>query len=274
VLFRSGAGRRGDELPEELRFKQSRLKKIREAMQALEEEAKAEAEVRREAMRQQEEALNKEGEKRRGPKPQGPSERPPAKAQRNFTDPDSRIMKDNTTKSFEQCYNAQVAVDSACQIIVAADVTQEANDKQQVAPMVKAVESNTGGQKPKRLSADSGFFSEGNVQHLQGEGIDAYIAPGQDPHGTAKEPVPRGRIPQSATLKERMSRKLRTFKGRATYSKRKEIVEPVIGQIKEARGFRRFLLRGVGKVRPEWRLICLTHNLLKLFRSGFHPQMA
>jgi len=268
-----GQDKRGDELPQELRFKQSRLKKIQEAMAALEAEAQAKAEERREEIRYQEEAVEKEGKKRRGKKPIEPTETPEAKAQRNFTDPDSRIMKDGATKSFEQCYNAQAAVDDTSQIIVATKVTQQANDKQQLVPMLEEIEANTGGQKPEKFSADAGYFSEANVQHLQSEGIDAHIATGRDQHGTPKRAAPRGRIPKTATVKERMERKLRTIKGRATYSKRKGIVEPVFGQIKEVRGFRRFLLRGVDKVDAEWGLICLTHNLLKLFRSGFAPQI-
>ncbi|HEQ60483.1 MAG TPA: IS1182 family transposase [Firmicutes bacterium] len=269
---RYGVGRRGDELPEELRFKRSRLKKIQEAMAALE----AEAEVRREGIRrrEQEQEEERQSERRRGPKPRDPSERPKEKAQRNFTDPDSRIMKDGATKSFEQCYNAQAAVDGASQIIVAAEITQEANDKAQVAPMLEAIEVNTGGEQPKRLSADSGYFSETNVEHLQEQGVDAYVATGRTKHGENPPSAARGRIPESASASERMKRKLRTLKGRATYSKRKAIVEPVFGQIKEVRGFRRFSLRGLEKVRAEWTLICLTHNLLKLFRSGLAPQEA
>jgi len=269
-----GQGKRADELPKELRFKQSRLRKIKEAMHALEEEAKAEAQKRREEIQHQEETLEQAGKKRRGKKPKDPPEQPEAKAQRNFTDPDSRIMKDGATKSFEQCYNAQAAVDDTSQIIVATNVTQQANDKQQLVPMLEEIEANTGGRKPERLSADAGYFSEDNIKHLQGKEIDAHIATGHHQHGTPKPAAPRGRIPKSATVKERMERKLRTIKGRATYSKRKEIVEPVFGQIKEVRGFRRFLLRGVDKVGAEWELICLTHNLLKLFRSGFTPQVA
>lgn len=269
-----GQDKQGDELPEEFRFKQSRLKKIQEAMASLESEAQAQAEQRREEIRQQEEALEKEGKKRRGRKPKEPTDTPDPKAQRNFTDPDSRIMKDGATQSFEQCYNAQAAVDSTSQIIVAAHVTQETNDKQQVVPLLEKIQENTGGRKPKRFSADTGYYSQSNVEHVQDEGIDPYIATGRDKHGTAKRAAPRGRIPESATVKERMSRKLRTIKGRATYSKRKEIVEPVFGQIKEVRGFRRFLLRGEDNVNGEWDLICLTHNLLKLFRRGFSPKMA
>lgn len=265
-----GKGKRGDELPEELRFRGTRLVKIKEAMAALEAEAKAEAKVKRAEVAQKEnkrcEKEERTGKGTPGRKPKAPSDEPKDSAQRNFTDPDSRIMKDGATKSFEQCYNAEAAVDADSQVIVAADVTQDANDKQQVKPMVEQVKSNTG-ERPKELSADSDFFSEANVKYLEGEGVDAYVATEKMKHGE-RPPPPRGRIPKDATTKQRMQRKLRTKKGRETYSKRKSSVEPVFGQIKDARGFRRFLLRGLDAVRAEWRLICLTHNLLKLFRSG------
>jgi transposase len=260
---RYGKGRRGDELPDELKFKQSRLEKIREAKAELEAEAKAEAE------RKRAENAAKEKERRRGPKPKHPPEVPPDKAQRNFTDPDSRIMKDGATKSFEQCYNAQAAVDSKTQIVVAARVTNEANDKQQLKPMVEQIQKNTEGENPKALSADSGYFSAENANHLGGEEIDGYVAVGRRKHSEKPLSAPRGRIPKGISVKERMERKLRTVRGRGTYKKRKQIVEPVFGQIKEARGFRRFSLRGLEQVDAEWHLICLTHNLLKLFRSGW-----
>jgi transposase len=269
-----GKGRRGDELPDELRFKQSRLRKIEQAMAALEAEAQTKAEAEREELRRKEEALAQEGKKRRGKKPKDPDDKPRPKAQQNFTDPESRIMKDGASKSFEQAYNCQAAVDETAQVIVATNVTQEANDKQQVRPLIENVKENTSGKKPKKVSADSGYYSEGNLAYLQGEKIDEYIATGRLKHREKPPPAPRGRIPQSATTKERMARKLRTVKGRGTYKKRKQIVEPVFGQLKEARGFRRFLLRGLENVTAEWDLICLTHNLLKLFRSGFTPQTA
>jgi len=196
------------------------------------------------------------------------------KAQRNFTDPDSRIMRDGATKAFEQAFNGQVAVDSANQIIVAAGVTQECNDKQQVESMVERMKANLGGACPKRMTLDNGYYSDDNVGVLRRAGIDAYIATGRRKHGEAPPPAPRGRIPKGLTEKERMTRKLRTVKGRCTYAKRKEIAEPVIGQIKEARGFRRFLLRGFGKVNAEWLIICLTHNLLKLFRWSWQLELA
>ncbi len=163
-------------------------------------------------------------------------------------------MKMGATKSFEQCYNAEAAVDAGSQVIVAADVTQEANDKKQIKPMSEQVKANTG-RKPKALSADSDFFSEANAKYLEREGVDAYIATQKMKHGKSPAPPPCGRIPKDATVKERMARKLRTKRGRETYAKRKSSVEPVFGQIKEARGLRRFLLRGLDAVRAEWRLV-------------------
>jgi len=255
---RYGRGKRGDELPEELRFRERRLQKIEEAKRALEEEARKEAEAKPSA----------------AGKPEAAPARPKPKAQRNFTDPDSRIMKDGATKAFEQAFNGQVAVDSEYQVIVAAGLTQECNDKHQVEPMVERLKRNLSGLSPKRMSLDNGYYSDENVEFLRGEGIDAYIATGRLKHGEVPPPAPRGRIPKGLTIKERMARKLRTVKGRCTYARRKAIAEPAIGQIKEARGFRRFLLRGVGKVDAEWSIICLTHNLLKLFRWSWQPALA
>lgn len=269
-----GKDRRGDELPEELRFKQGRLKKIKEAMQSLEREAEAQAEAKRQEIRQKEQALQMEGKKRKGKKPKEPSDKPDPKSQRNFTDPDSRIMKDGASKSFEQAYNCQAAVDEKSQIIVATNVTQQSNDKQQVKPLVEEIKENTGGNKPKKVSADTGYFSETNIEYLEDEQIDSYVATGRQKHGDIPEPAGCGRIPKEATKQQRMSRKLRTKRGRETYCKRKQIVEPVFGQIKEVRGFRRFLLRGLENVSSEWDIICLTHNLLKLFRSGLLPKVA
>ena len=254
---RYGRGKRGDELPEELRFRERRLQKIEEAKQALEEEARQEARAAQPAAAKTESDV-----------------RPQPKAQRNFTDPDSRIMRDGATKAFEQAFNGQVAVDSEYQVIVAAGVTQECNDKQQVKPMVERLKTNLSGLSPKQMSLDNGYYSDENVEFLRGEGIDAYIATGRLKHGEVPPPAPRGRIPKGLTTKERMARKLRTVKGRCTYAKRKEIAEPAIGQIKEARGFRRFLLRGLENVDGEWLIICLTHNLLKLFRWSSQPALA
>ena len=262
---RYGKGRRGDELPEELRFKESRLAKIREAKEALEQEARTEAQQKR-----AEQEKRKEDRDLRGRPPKVPTEGPDSKAQRNFTDPDSRIMKDGATQSFEQCYNCQAAVDGGSQIIVAAGVTQETNDKRQLKPLLEIARRNLH-KKPKRVSADSGYYSEDNLSFLDTEGIDAYLATERVKHTSKAVQCPRGRIPQGATVKERMARKLQTLKGRHIYAKRKGIVEPVFGQIKHARKFRQFLLRGIEKVASEWDLICLGHNLLKLFRSGWIP---
>ncbi len=269
-----GRGRRGDELPKELRFKQDRLKKIKEAMESLEIEAKVKADTKRRQIQQKEQVLQEEGKKRRGRKSKPPSDKPEPKAQRNFTDPESRIMKDGASKSFEQSYNCQAGVDEKSQIIVATNVTQEPNDKQQLKPLTEEIKKNADGDKPGKISADSGYFSETNVDYLEAEGIEGFIATGRRKHGDVAEPAMRGRIPKDATKQERMSRKLRTKKGRETYSKRKHIVEPVFGQIKEVRGFRRFLLRGLENVSAEWDMICLTHNLLKLFRSGLMAKRA
>jgi transposase len=265
-----GKGKRGDELPRELRFKQSRLKKIQEAVSALEHEAEARAA----AQRREQEAKGKEAPSGKGRKPKEASGKPDPKAQRNFTDPDSRIMKEGATGSFEQCYNCQVAVDEKAQVIVAATVTQQPTDKQQLKPVLEKLKENTGEKKPKRLSADAGYFSEANAIHCELEGIDAYLATQKHRHSKPPAPIPRGRIPRDATIKDRMARKLRTIKGRCTYSLRKQIVEPVFGQIKEVRGFRRFLLRGLEQVQAEWELICLAHNLLKLFRFGLTAKPA
>jgi len=268
-----GKGRRGDELPEDLRFKESRLRKIREAMKSLEAETKEEADKEREARKQQEEALAQKGKKRKGRKPKEPSDKPEGKAQRNFTDPESRIMKDGASKSFEQCYNCQAAAD-ASQVIVATGVTQEANDKKQVKPMVETIKANLDGRVPEKMTKDSGYFSQKNVEYLEEEKIDAYVAVDRNKHGGPHAQAPRGRIPKEITIKERMARKLRTKKGQGIYKKRKQIVEPVFGQIKEVRGFRRFHLRGLEAVTGEWDLVCLTHNVLKLFHSGFQFQAA
>jgi transposase len=270
---RYGQGKRIEELPEDLRRRQDRIAKIKQAKQSLEDEAKAKADAKRQAIDEQEEALKKAGKTRKGKPPKEPSDTPDPKAQRNFTDPDSRIMKDGASKSFEQAYNCQIASDDQAQIIVGTNVTQETNDKQQVQPVIEDVKKRTG-QTPKKASLDAGYYSDQNVAYLESEKIDGYIATGRQKHGEKIPPAPRGRIPKDATTKEKMARKLRTQKGRATYSKRKQIVEPVFGQIKEPRGFRRFSLRGLANVTCEWDLISLTHNLLKLFRSGYQVQRA
>jgi transposase len=275
-----GKGRRGDELPAELERRQTRLAKISEAKKALEERAKVKAAKRAEAQRAKAEArARKEAEtgKRVGGRPPKEPEDPDKavpepKAQRNFTDPESRIMKDGATKSFEQAYNAQAVADDEAQIIVAADVTQQTNDKKQLKPMLEQVERNLG-RLPDKASADSGYYSDENVTDADLEEVDLYIPPGRQKHGQTPEET-SGPAPSDASPIDEMRHKLKTPDGRAVYKMRKAIVEPVFGQIKEARGFRRFSFRGLWAVKMEWNLVCLTHNLLKLFRAGVRLQHA
>ena len=256
-----GKDKRGDELPEELAHRETRLKKIQEAMDALKKEAEGKAEQKKKEI-----VTWKNTQPHRGRPPQAVDPTPLEKAQRNFTDPESRIMP-NSDKAFIQGYNAQAVVDATCQVIVAEDVTQQTNDKQQAEPMMDQVPVNTG-QTPKRASLDAGYFSEDNVIALEDAGIEAFIPPDRQKHGQAPPAAPRGRPPDDLSVTERMRRKLQTQRGRAIYSRRKAIVEPVFGQIKQGRGFRQFLLRGLDKVKAEWSLICTTHNLLKLWGVG------
>jgi len=244
---RYGKDKRGDELPKEMAFRESRLKKIREAKEALEGDAKREAEIAA--------ASNK---KHTGV--------PADKAQRNFTDPESHIMPAPGGKHFIQAYNAQAAVDSTHQVIVAAEVTNKPTDRGQAEPMMEVVKTNTG-QLPRQMSADAGYFSSDAVKNLTTIGIDVYMPPDKIGHRAVLPPAPRGRIPKNLSIADRMRRKLRTKKGKERYGLRKELPEPVFGQIKQARGFDQFLLRGSDKVSSEWKVICTGHNLLKLFRA-------
>jgi hypothetical protein len=235
-----GRERRGDELPEELRRRETRLARIREAKRVLEARARERAEA--------------EGQDATAVKPD-------AKAQYNFTDPESRIMKG--PDGFVQAYNAQVAVEATSQLIVGHLVTQAANDKQQLVPMLETVVAQAG-EAPDEVLADSGYCSDANLEEMATRGVEAFIATERVRHG-APVPARRGPLPKGATLTDRMRRKLHTKRGGAVYRRRKVIVEPVFGQIKHARGFRQFLLRGVAKVRGEWTLVCLTHNVLKYY---------
>lgn len=236
-----GADRRGDELPAELQRRESRLTRIREAKRVLEARA-------------QEEAVAKGAP--------GASAKPASKAQYNFTDPASRIMKG--PDGFVQAYNVQVAVDDL-QLIVGQAVTQETNDKQQLMPMIATIEQQSG-DTPTQLLADAGYCSDENLAAIAATNIDAFISTRKQTHGERPGPCPRGPLPKIATRVDRMSRKLHTKAGGAVYAARKAIVEPVIGQIKQARGFRQFLLRGLEQVQGEWALVCTTHNILKLYR--------
>ena len=245
---RYGKDKRGDELPEELAFREGRLEKIREAMAALEAEAQAAAE--------EAEAAGKDH-------PGVPED----KAQRNFTDPESRIMPGPGGRDFLQAYNCQAVVDHEHQVIVAARATSLASDKQQAVVMIAEAIANAGAV-PKEVSADAGYYSAKAIDDLHALGVDPFVAPEQTRHGRKPPPAPRGRIPKGLSTRDRMRRKLQTRRGRQRYALRMATVEPVFGQIKQGRGFRQFLLRGLEKVQGEWSLICTTHNLLKLFKFG------
>jgi phosphoribosyl-AMP cyclohydrolase len=216
------------------------LKRIREAKRALEGRAKDEA---------------------AGTGKPSESAKPDTKAQYNFTDPESRIMKG--PDGFVQAYNVQVAVDEL-QLIVGQAVTQETNDKKQLMPMITTIEQQSG-HTPTQLLADAGYCSDESLSAIAKTQIDAYISTRKQTHGEQPGPCPRGPLPQNATIIDRMARKLLTKTGAAVYAARKGIVEPVIGQIKQARGFRQFLLRGFEKVQGEWSLVCATHNILMLY---------
>jgi transposase len=236
-----GVDQRGDELPAELQRRESRLKRIREAKRALEARAKEEAAAKGQPAE---------------------SVKPDTKAQYNFTDPESRIMK--APDGFVQAYNVQVAVDEL-QLIVGQAVTQETNDKHQLMPMITTIAQQSGAT-PTQLLADAGYCSDENLGAIADTTIDAYISTRKQKHGERPGPCPRGPLPPTATRVDRMARKLQTKAGAAVYAARKTMVEPVIGQIKQARGFRQFLLRGLDKVQAEWALVCATHNILKLYR--------
>jgi transposase len=254
-----GRDRRGDELTEELARRETRLKKIQEAKAVLEAEAREQARAE-EAQRQE------QGKPPSGKDPE--QAQPEPKAQYNFTDPESHIMK-VSNKGWDQCGNAEIVVNEH-QIILAADVTAETNDKKQVKPMLKQLQENLAAagvtEKVREMTADSGFFSEENVAFVEGLDIEPFMATERLKHHEEIPPAPRGRCPQKLTAKQRMARRLRTKRGRQIYARRKGTVEPVFGQIKEGRGFRQFRLRGMKKMRAEWQLVSLTHNLLKLWR--------
>src|SRR5258705_2495531 len=260
-----GRERRGDELPDELARRASRLAKIRAAKAALHAEAQARAAQAAAAGRAKRATREHRvgGAKGRPAQVPDPAQAQPAPtAQRNFTDPESRIMVDGATKEFMQGYNAQAAVDSQAQVIVACGVTQAAADVGQFVPMLDQVAAHLG-QLPAQVTADAGYFSEANLTAPRFAAIDFYVPPDRQPHGRA---AAAGRSRQGP-VSDAMRSKLQTAAGRAVYARRKTIPEPGFGQIKQGRGFQRFWLRGVGKVRGEWGLICLTHNLLKLFRA-------
>jgi len=254
-----GKDKRGDEMPAWIADKEKRLAKIGEAKAALEAEAKVAAEAKVKAEQEAEEKRQAEGRKKGGKKPKPPSGEPEAKAQRNFTDPDSRVLL--TKDGYIQGYNAQAAVDGTAQIIVAHELTPSMSDHGQLVPLIDGIEKNLG-RKPKEASADAGYCSEANLQALADRDIGAYVATGRAKH---PDDAKRG---TGGPLTQAMRQKLKRAGYRSRYRLRKQIVEPVFGQIKQARGFRQFLLRGIEKVRAEWAMLCMAHNLTKLAKAA------
>jgi len=279
--------RRGDELPDELKRREDRQAKIFEAKARLEAEAGARAEAEQRERDAAAAARQAAGKSARGRKPAPVDPTPADKAQTNFTDPDAKIMK-RSNKGFDYCYNAQAVVDAEHQIIVAAETTSAANDKQQAVPLAEAAMANlaaAGIERPADAqgcplpipnTADSGYFSEANVAGVTAAGLDPHFAVGREKHHTPLvDPLAVDATSSESTstaaeaeltAAEAMRRKLRSSTGRALYAARKHIVEPVFGQIKQVRGFRKFLLRGLELIDAEWQLLCLTHNLLKIWR--------
>jgi transposase len=258
---RHGPDRHGDELPEGLARRQDRLAKIQQAKAVGEGRTKTEAAA---------EAARREANGQTPPKVAPADAVPELKDQINFTDPESRIMK-VANKGWDQCGNAQ-AVANEHQIILAADVTDQANDKRQALPMVDQARANLDAadvaQAIGAALMDSGYYSETTTVGLEERGIDPYVATERLKHHEKVAAAPRGRIPKDLSAKQRMARKLRTKKGRERYAKRKGMIEPIFGQIKQVLGFRQFSLRGLASMRGEWRLLCLVHNLLKLWRQA------
>jgi transposase len=250
---RYGKDRRGDELPAELARREDRLRTIRAARKRIEAR-------QREADREQ---GREPGDQDRTGKPGRPFKRPfgepEASDQENFTDPDSRIMKRGSS-GFEQCYNTQIAVDEAEQIIVAAIVTQSASDVHQLTPLLEQIEETTGAH-PDRLLADAGYRSEANLQQLEEKGIDGFVAMGREANGEPKPPDPKN----EASC--RMAKKMKTDRAKKHYRKRKYLAEPPFGWIKSVMGFDRFSLRGFPKVTSEWDLACLAANLKRMHRK-------
>jgi transposase len=291
-----GADKSGEEMPDWVADKKGRAERIRKAKAELEAEAKAAAEAKLKAAAEAQAERDASGRKKPARPAAAPSAAPEPKAQKNFTDPESRIMK--SKDGFVQAYNAQIAVDSHAQIIVAQDVTQSSADSGQLVPMIEATKSNLGSY-PLQASADAGYCSESNLEALESRGIDGYVATGRARDAASSsgddglastaqtpEPAPAANSqaepaqqaqpasaseleakPKPATRVEAMRSKLKAGGHASPYRLRKQLPEPVFGQVKQARGFRQFLLRGFEKVRAEWAMICTTHNLLKLFQG-------
>jgi transposase len=259
-----GPGKRGDEMPVELRQRETRLARIRELKAQLEQEAREAAEQEQQRKDEQKarkangEAVVETYRKPMWTKSATGKTVPKDKVQRNLTDPDSRVMMNSTTRSFEQAYNAQIAVDAQAQIIVAANVVQS-NDAEQLLPTLTAVKQNLG-QLPAQVTADAGYFSPAGLADEQLKEVDLYVPPNNQPGMKSRPTI-------NAAIRDQMRAKLQRPGGYEIYKRRNIIVEPVFAEIKHLRRFRQFLLRGLAPVQAEWSLICTTHNLLKLFRA-------
>ncbi len=269
-----GTDQRGDELPKELQDRTSRKARLVACKKRLEEQAAAEAAEQQAKIEERRAEEAETGIKKRGRKPQDPDSDPKASAKANVTDPESRIMK--TRRGYVQGYNSQAVV-TEDQIIIASEVTNQENDIHQLHPMVKKAQENMTeigeGEKEtiRIVLSDAGYASEDNLAGIDPDGPEHFIATQKDwkqRQALSEAPRPRGRIPKDLTLRRRMERKLRTKRGRRLYKKRSQIVEPVFGQIKDCRGIREFMRRGLEACAQEWKLICATHNILKLWRSG------
>jgi transposase len=267
-----GKDRRGNEMPEHLNTREKQAKWIEAEMERIKQEAREEAALQAEkiARRQSEEAAT--GEKKRGRTPLPPNPEPAADEKVNLTDPDSRLMK--TREGYVQGYNAQAAV-TMDQIIIAEEVTQDRNDVERLHPMLGNVEKELGAARIESgveiILADAGYWSQANNDKAQPNGPELFVATNKDwkqRKAMREAPPPRGRIPMDLSARDRMERKLLTKRGRRLYRLRGQTVEPVFGQIKDTRGIDRFMRRGLRAVASEWSLICTTHNLLKLWRSG------
>lgn len=262
---RFGADSRGDELPAELARRESRLARLGEAKAALEAEARAREERRRSE-------LEAEGRKPRRPASGRDPFAPRPADQRNFTDPESKIMK-TSDGSFHQCFNGQAIADEGSQVIVAAELSAEAPDARQLEPALAQLDENLAAIDAElapdaALTGDAGYFSEANVRITAEHGLDPHIATGRFKHTEPQPPAPRGPLPKDATPKQRMAHKLRTKQGRAIYARRKTTIEPVFGQMQTVQNARQLLLRGEAAARAQWRFHCAVHNFLKLHRAG------
>jgi transposase len=267
-----GKGKTADALPAELANAQSRLRRIQQAKAELEQEAQEQlravgenhvARKRGRPRKEDEVAITeqqRDKDKHRYGRAKKRAERPTR--QYNFVDPDSRVMKNNRHKCFVQGYNAQLAVDTEVQVIVAAEITQQTNDRQQLVPMVQSVRAMIEAV-PQTITADAGYFDTESLKAPSLEGIQMLVSPDAKPRPPEAPLLPSKSHSEQAL---RMRKALATEAGKALYAMRKATVEPVFGQIKEVRNLRRFRFRGLKRVTAEWKLICTTHNLLKLFR--------